>query len=109
MRSLRRVRRLVRFAAFGLVVAEALARNLKFFGAATGGVVDIAGGVQGAELVPAQDWAALENAIARWLTADCPPPPDTAAIMRERYHPTVIARRHLEIYREVIQERSAKS
>jgi glycosyltransferase involved in cell wall biosynthesis len=95
--------------AFGLVVAEALARNLKFFGAATGGVVDIAGGVQGAELVPAQDWAALENAIARWLTADCPPPPDTAAIMRERYHPTVIARRHLEIYREVIQERSAKS
>jgi len=88
--------------AFGLVVAEALARNLKFFGAATGGVGDIAAGVAGAELFPPQDLNALENAIARWLEAGCPPPPDSAASMRERYHPTVIARRHIEIYRELI-------
>ena len=26
-----------------------------------------------------------------------------AAVMRERYHPLVIARRHLEIYREVLE------
>lgn len=88
--------------AFGLVVAEALARNLKFFGAATGGVGDIAAGVAGTELFPPQDFTALENAIARWLEAGCPPPPDSAAIMRERYHPTIIAQRHIEIYRGII-------
>ena len=36
--------------AFGLVVAEGLARNLKLFGARVGGVVDIAAGTEGAEL-----------------------------------------------------------
>jgi len=89
--------------AFGLVVAEALARNLKFFGAATGGVVDIAAGVAGAELFPPEDFTALENTIARWLEAGGPPPPESAAIMRERYHPLVIARRHLEIYHEILR------
>lgn len=88
--------------AFGLVVAEALARNLKLFGAATGGVVDIASGVDGAELFPAGDFSGLENAVARWLNNGCPPPLAAAQIMRERYHPEVIARRHLEIYREVL-------
>ena len=88
--------------AFGLVVAEGLARNLKFFGSATGGVVDIATGVDGAELFAPQDWAGLENAIARWLAAGCPRPVSAAYTMNERYHPFVIAERHLEIYRELL-------
>jgi glycosyltransferase involved in cell wall biosynthesis len=88
--------------AFGLVVAEALARNLKFFGAATGGVVDIASGVDGAELFAPQDWAALEEAIARWIAAGCPRPNGAAVVIRQRYHPKIIARRHLEVYREVL-------
>jgi glycosyltransferase involved in cell wall biosynthesis len=87
---------------FGLVVAEALARNLKLFGSATGGMVDIASGVEGAELFAPQDWAALENAIARWIENGSPRPVTAAAAMRERYHPLVIARRHLEIYSEVL-------
>jgi glycosyltransferase involved in cell wall biosynthesis len=91
--------------AFGLVVAEALARNLKFFGAATGGVPDIAAGVEGAELFPAGDWVAFEGSLARWIQAGCPRPTAAAAMMRERYHPLVIARRHLEIYREVLGRR----
>lgn len=90
--------------AFGLVVAEALARNLKFFGARTGGVVDIASGVDGVELFPPQDFSALEEAIARWLDQGCPEPQNAAQVMRERYHPQVIARRHLEIYREVLKK-----
>jgi glycosyltransferase involved in cell wall biosynthesis len=88
--------------AFGLVVAEAMARNLKFFGFATGGVVDIASGVEGAELLPPSDWPVLEEAIARWIEAGCPRPVTAAETMRERYHPLVIARRHVEIYREVL-------
>ena len=88
--------------AFGLVVAEALARNLKFFGSAAGGVVDIARGVEGAELFGLQDWAALEAAVTRWLLSGGSRPVNAAAVMGERYHPRIIARRHLEIYREVL-------
>ena len=88
--------------AFGLVVAEALARNLKFFGSATGGLVDIAQGVDGAELLAPQDFRGLESAIATWLRAGAPRPQQAAAVMAQRYHPKVIAARHLEIYREVL-------
>jgi glycosyltransferase involved in cell wall biosynthesis len=90
---------------FGLAVAEALARNLKFFGSRTGGVPDIADGVEGAELFAANDWAAMEQAIEQWIKADCPRPAGAAAVMRQRYHPLVIARRHLEIYREALNNR----
>ena len=92
--------------AFGLVVAEALARNLKLFAGSTGGVVDIADGVEGAELFPGQDWPGLEKSLARWLETGCPRPQAAAAVMRQRYAPEVIARRHLEIYREVLDTRS---
>jgi len=89
---------------FGLVVAEALARNLKLFGATTGGMVDIAAGVDGAELFAPDNFAALESALARWLKAGCPMPRTAAATMRQRYHPEVVARQHLEIYQEVLQK-----
>lgn len=87
---------------FGLVVAEALARNLKLFTHRLGGVPDIADGVDGAEILPLNAWTDLENAIARWLETGAPLPTRAAAMMRERYHPEVIARRHLEVYREVL-------
>ena len=88
--------------AFGLVVAEALARNLKLFGATAGGVVDIATGVTGAELFAPQDLTQLEAAIAQWLIDGCPAPPPAAPLMCQRYHPQVIARRHWEIYRDTL-------
>ena len=95
--------------AFGLVVAEALARNLKFFGAHVGGVPDIAGGVQGAELFPPEDEAGLAAALSRWLAAGAPRPTTAADEMRIRFHPEVVALRHLEIYRELLAERGAGS
>ncbi len=91
--------------AFGLVVVEALVRNRKLFAAATGGIMDIATGVEGAELLPGNDWPGLENTIARWLETGCPCPATAAAVMRRRYHPEIVARQHLEIYREVINTR----
>jgi glycosyltransferase involved in cell wall biosynthesis len=87
---------------FGLVVAEALARDLKLFGAATGGVMDIATGAEGAELFAADDFAGLEKAIAGWINAGGQRPENASALMRARYHPEVVARQHLEIYREVL-------
>jgi glycosyltransferase involved in cell wall biosynthesis len=91
---------------FGLVVAEALLRNLKLFAGSVGGVVDIASGVDGAELFPAQDWVGLEHSLARWLAAGFPRPQGAASTMRQRYHPEIVAKRHLEIYREVLNTRS---
>jgi len=88
--------------AFGNVVVESLARNLKFFGSRLGGIVDIAAGAPGAELFERDDWTGLTDAIQRWIEAGSPRPLGAAALIRERYHPEIIARRHLEIYREVL-------
>jgi glycosyltransferase involved in cell wall biosynthesis len=91
---------------FGLVVAEALARNLKFFGFKTGGVPEIAAGVEGADCVKQDDWNALKTAIRSWIDKGSPRPISATTIMRERYHPTIIAQRHVEIYREVLNKSS---
>ena len=88
--------------AFGLVVAEALARNLKFFGTKIGGLIDIASGVESAELFPLEDSSGLKSAIAKWLRSGCPRPESAAREMQRCYDPEVIALRHAEIYREVI-------
>ena len=88
--------------AFGLVVAEALSRDLKFFGARLGGITDIAENVPGAELFKDNDWAGLSAALARWIFKNQPRADGAAALMRERYHPEAVARRHLEIYREIL-------
>ena len=90
---------------FGLVAAEALARNLKLFASSHGGVGDIASGVEGAEVIPGDDWAGLENAVARWLEAGCPRPQTAAQTARERYAPEVIAKKHLEIYESLLANR----
>jgi glycosyltransferase involved in cell wall biosynthesis len=92
--------------AFGLVVAEALARNLKFFGARIGGIPDIAENVEDAELFSKEDWAGLENSIAKWIEVGYSRPTSAAETMCARYSPDIIARRHLEIYREVLNTRS---
>lgn len=89
--------------AFGNVVGEALARNLKFFGADLGGIKDIAREVPGAELFARDDWAGLTDALARWIKAGHPRPEQAAEVMRQRYHPEVIAQRQLDIYREALR------
>jgi glycosyltransferase involved in cell wall biosynthesis len=88
--------------AFGLVAAEALARNLALFVSRVGGLKDIADGVPGAELVDPEDWAGLAARIREWLERGAPRSRAAAAIMRERYEPVVIARRHVQIYQEVL-------
>ena len=88
--------------AFGLVVAEALARNLKFFGSNTGGILEIASNVDGAELFALEDWAGLGNSIERWIRTGFPRAESAAETIRERYHPRVIMRQHIAIYEEVL-------
>ena len=88
---------------FGLAVAEGLARNLKLFAARVGGVPDIAGGAPGAELFEMNDWRGLTAAVAAWIRQGFPRAQGAAELMRSRYEPEAIARRHIEIYREVLK------
>jgi len=89
--------------AFGSVVAEGFARDLKFFGARTGGIVEIAQGLPEAELFEKDDWAGLTDAVAKWIAASCPSPSGASAIIKQRYSPESYVRQHLAVYREVIQ------
>lgn len=91
---------------FGLVAAEGLARNLKFFGSKVGGLVEIADGAEGAELFERDNFAELEDALFRWLETGHRKPARAAKQMKARYHPETIARRHMEIYREVLSSSS---
>jgi glycosyltransferase involved in cell wall biosynthesis len=95
--------------AFGLVVAEGLARNLKFFGARTGGIIDISENAPGAELFELQDWSGLSSRISNWISSDATKPSGAATVMAERYHPQIVAQRHVEIYREVLGAKQAGS
>ena len=85
-----------------MVVLEGLGRELKFFGARVGGIVDTAGDMPGAELFAPDDWPGLTAAIARWIAQGHPRPIGNNALIRERYHPIALAKRHVDIYREVI-------
>jgi glycosyltransferase involved in cell wall biosynthesis len=87
---------------FGNVILEGLGRELKFFGARVGGIVDIVKGMPGAELIDWDDWPGLTAAIARWIGHGHPRPIGAASIVRERYHPVAIARQHVKIYQELL-------
>jgi glycosyltransferase involved in cell wall biosynthesis len=90
--------------AFGLVVAEALARNLKIFAADVGGIPDIVQGAPGAELFPPESWNGLMEGIGAWLRGGAVRPTGGAELAGQRFHPEVIAKAHLAVYREVLLE-----
>ena len=48
------------------------------------------------------DWNGLVDGITNWMRGGFGRSDDGARIMQERYSPLVIARRHLEIYGEVL-------
>ena len=79
-----------------------MARGLKFFGTRTGGIMETTKDVPDAELFASDDWAGLTDAIARWIKQGHPQPAGAAALMRQRLHPEVFARKHFEIYRELL-------
>lgn len=85
-----------------MAVLEGLGRELKFFGARVGGIGEQTQGVPGAELFAPDDWPGLTGAIARWINTGHPRPAGAAAVIRARHDPAALARRHVEIYREVL-------
>ncbi len=94
---------------FGLVFGEALARNLYLFASDVGSIRDISEGVPGVEILHLDDWTGLKNAVRGYLQTDrfkAPKPSTSPEELVKRYHPTFVARRHLEIYREVLARQS---
>lgn len=86
---------------FGLVVAEALARNCRVFATTSGGVSDIMSGMTMAQRFATDDWAELAEAVAQWASTP-PQPADSSMAIRARFHPAVIADAHLALYRLII-------
>jgi len=64
---------------FGMVVLEGLGRDLKFFGAQVGGIVDLAKDMPDCGTFRAGRLARLTAAIARWITKGHPRPVGAAA------------------------------
>ena len=89
---------------FGLVVAEALARKLKVFAFTDSGAADVIQGVGDAEGFADGSWEDLKNSISGWIRAGYPKSPTGPTMIRKRFCPTAIARRHLQIYREVLEK-----
>lgn len=87
---------------FGLVVAEGMARNLKFFGSRVGGIMEIASQADQAELFEANDWSALRAAIGRWIRQAYPRASSADQLMRLHYHPKVVMEQHKAIYTEFL-------
>jgi glycosyltransferase involved in cell wall biosynthesis len=92
--------------AFGLVVAEAIARGLRFFGSAVGGINDITSGVPGCVLHAKDDWDGMAASIKSWVEAGAERNPAGVETMKERYSPRAIAGKHLEIYRELLAKKN---
>jgi glycosyltransferase involved in cell wall biosynthesis len=83
---------------FGLVVAEALSRNLKLFGFNLGGVTDIARDIEGAEMQTPGNWCDLKAALGVWIRMGHPGNSSPRRTMKERYSPLEIAEQHCRIY-----------
>jgi glycosyltransferase involved in cell wall biosynthesis len=86
---------------FGNVVIEAMSRNLKVFASRVGGIIDTTQGIAGAELFEPTDWHGLCESITRWVRSGHPRLRQAAEVIRDRYHPRAIARRHIDIYRDL--------
>jgi len=88
-----------------MTVLEAMAAGVPVLASKVGGVPDlIEEGVTGLFCDPS-DPESMRQGVQRLLTDDATASSLAArakAVARERYHPRVVARRHLEIYREVL-------
>lgn len=94
---------------FGLTFAEAIARGLYLFASDVGAARDIARGVEDVQIFGLDQWDELKDSVKKWLVtgqfhksrAPVPPPEFV-----QSFHPVSVARRHVEIYREVLKAAS---
>jgi glycosyltransferase involved in cell wall biosynthesis len=90
---------------FGLTFAEAIARGLYLFASDVGSARDIARGVDRVQIFDLDGWDEMKDAVRQWLRSGGarqarPQSPPREFI--QRYYPSSVAQRHLEIYREIL-------
>jgi glycosyltransferase involved in cell wall biosynthesis len=88
---------------FGLTFAEAIARGLYLFASDVGAVRTIAKGVDQVQVFGLDQWSEMKAAVHQWLAAGedkKPRPQNPPQEFIHSFHPSFVARRHLEIYRE---------
>jgi glycosyltransferase involved in cell wall biosynthesis len=93
---------------FGLTFAEAIARGLYLFASDVGAARTIATGVARVQIFGLDQWAEMKEAVKKWLAAGeykKPRPKTPPPEFLQSFHPALVARRHLEIYREVLKPR----
>lgn len=91
---------------FGLTFAEALARNLTLFASDVGAIRQIAEGIPTCRIFAQDDFHGLTNSLQSWLQDGGYAMPRATApnqLIASRYHPKVIAMKHIEVYREILQ------
>jgi len=90
---------------FGLVFAEALTRNLYLFASDVGSIREIASDVPGVEIFHYDDWSGMKDAVRNWIRSGQfknTKPQKTPEGLLRRYHPTSIARQHIQVYEEIL-------
>lgn len=88
---------------FGLTFAEALARNLALFASDVGAIRQIGEGLPECRILDPRDFHGLTASLREWLAAGGhlqPRGPAPNRLIAQRYHPKVIAARHLQVYHE---------
>jgi glycosyltransferase involved in cell wall biosynthesis len=89
---------------FGLTFAEALARNLPLFASDVGAIRQIAEGIPACRIFGLDDFDGLMASVREWIGNAAtwkPREPAPNRLIESRYHPKVIAARHLEVYETV--------
>lgn len=97
---------------FGLTFAEALARNLPLFASDVGAIRQIAEGIPACRIFGLNDFDGLMASLREWIGSAATfeqrePAPNH--LIESRYHPKVIAARHLEVYETVVGSKARTS
>jgi glycosyltransferase involved in cell wall biosynthesis len=93
---------------FGLTFAEALARNLPLFASDVGAIREISEGVENCQILDSNDFKGLSSSLRNWLTAERIPATRSGtpnAAIESRYHPRVVAAKHLEVYGDILSSK----
>ena len=93
---------------FGLTFAEALARNLPLFASHVGAIRGISKGVQNCQIFDSNDFNGLGSSLRNWLSAKeylTMRPKTPNAVIASRYHPRVVAAKHLKVYDEILNQK----
>ncbi|MEI7807626.1 MAG: glycosyltransferase family 4 protein [Verrucomicrobiota bacterium] len=93
---------------FGLTFAEAIARGVYLFASDVGAIRDIAKGVERVQMFGLDKWGEMKNSVRHWLATEqfkLPKPANPPPEFCQRYQPAEVARRHLEIYRKILNKK----